>query len=47
IQPEDVAEFVLAQLLGTAAATGLFGWLYPATSNEDTADETISAAESA
>jgi len=30
IRPEDVGGFVAAQLLGAAAATALFGWLYPA-----------------
>ena len=29
IRPEDVGGFVIAQLLGAAAATILFGWLYP------------------
>lgn len=30
IRPEDVGGFVAAQLLGAAAATAVFGWLYPA-----------------
>ena len=47
IQPEDVAEFVLAQLLGTAAATGLFGWLYPAKPEDSNIVEAVAAAESA
>ena len=29
IRPEDVGGFIAAQLLGAAAATGLFCWLYP------------------
>jgi glycerol uptake facilitator-like aquaporin len=29
IRPSDVPGFVVAQLLGAAAATGLFGWLVP------------------
>jgi glycerol uptake facilitator-like aquaporin len=30
IRPDDVAAFVMAQLLGAAAATMLFRWLLPA-----------------
>jgi glycerol uptake facilitator-like aquaporin len=29
IRPDDVAAFVVAQLLGAAAATALFRWLWP------------------
>ena len=30
IRPADVPGFIVAQLLGAAAATGLFRWLVPA-----------------
>ena len=42
IRPEDVGGFVLAQLLGAAAATLVFGWLYPAAERE-TEDSTLRA----
>jgi glycerol uptake facilitator-like aquaporin len=34
IRPLDVGGFIVAQVLGAAAATGLFGWLYPAAPKE-------------
>jgi len=36
IRPEDVGGFIVAQLLGAAAAKGLFCWLYPAVPKEAT-----------
>ncbi|MBV8665100.1 MAG: aquaporin family protein [Burkholderiaceae bacterium] len=34
IRPEDVGGFIVAQLLGTVAATLLFGWLLPTSSTQ-------------
>ncbi|HEX7641342.1 MAG TPA: MIP/aquaporin family protein [Burkholderiaceae bacterium] len=34
IRPEDASGFIVAQLCGAAAATGLFCWLYPASGKE-------------
>ena len=36
IRPTDAPGFILAQLLGAAAATGLFSWLVPAHKNQGT-----------
>lgn len=41
IKPDDCLGFILAQLLGAASASVLFGWLYPAT-NRSAASSTLS-----
>ncbi len=35
IRPDDATGFIVAQLLGAAAATGLFCWLYPSAVNKE------------
>lgn len=41
IRPDDVPGFIAAQLLGAAAATGLFCWLYPAAPKDATVGGTV------
>jgi glycerol uptake facilitator-like aquaporin len=41
IRPQDVPPFWLAQILGAAAATGLFGWLLPARSRRTLSEHSI------
>lgn len=43
IRPVDVPGFVMAQLLGAAAATLLCTWLYPASRKEETVDEDVAS----
>lgn len=45
IRPEDVAGFIVAQLLGAATATGLFCWLYPVVPTEATVAGTVAPSE--
>jgi glycerol uptake facilitator-like aquaporin len=41
IRPTDTFEFILAQMLGAAAATPLFCWLYPAAHREASVGGTV------
>lgn len=45
IYPADVPGFILAQLLGAAAATGLYCWLYPAAPKGATVAGTVAPSE--
>jgi len=45
IRPTDVAGFILAQLLGAAAATPLFCWLYPVAHREATVAGTVAQSD--
>jgi glycerol uptake facilitator-like aquaporin len=45
IRPADVPGFLAAQLLGAAAATGLFCWLYPAAPKDATVAGTVAPSE--
>jgi glycerol uptake facilitator-like aquaporin len=45
IYPGDVPGFIVAQLLGAAAATGLFCWLYPAAPKDATVAGTVAPSE--
>jgi len=45
IRPVDAPFFVIAQLLGTTAATALFGWLYPSVPREATVRGTVAPSE--
>jgi glycerol uptake facilitator-like aquaporin len=45
IRPEDVTGFIVAQLLGAIAATGIFCWLYPATPKDATVAGTVAPSE--
>lgn len=45
IRPDDVPGFIGAQLLGAAAATGLFCWLYPAAPKDATVAGTVAPSE--
>jgi glycerol uptake facilitator-like aquaporin len=45
IHPADVPGFIFAQLLGAAAATGLFCWLYPAAPKDATVAGTVAPSE--
>lgn len=45
IRPTDVPGFIVAQLLGAAAATGLFCWLYPAPPTGETLICTVAPSE--
>jgi glycerol uptake facilitator-like aquaporin len=46
IRPSDTPTFVIAQLLGAAAATLLFCWLYPATPPNATVGGTVATSRS-
>lgn len=45
IHPADVPGFIVAQLLGATAATGLFCWLYPAVPKDATVAGTVAPSE--
>lgn len=45
IRPDDVAGFIVAQLLGAAAATGMFCWLYPTVPKEAMVAGTVATSE--
>lgn len=45
IRPTDAPGFIVAQLLGGAAATGLFCWLYPAAPKDATVGGTVALSE--
>ena len=45
IRPTDAPGFIVAQLLGAAAATGLFCWLYPAAPKDATVAGTVAPSE--
>lgn len=45
IHPADVPGFILAQLSGMAAATGLFCWLYPAAPKDATVAGTVAPSQ--
>jgi glycerol uptake facilitator-like aquaporin len=45
IHPADVPGFIVAQLLGATAATGLFCWLYPAAPKDATVAGTVAPSE--
>ena len=45
IYPPDVPGFILAQLLGAAAATSLYCWLYPAAPKDATVAGTVAPSE--
>jgi len=45
IRPEDVGGFIVAQLLGAAAATGLFCWLYPTAHKDATVAGTVAPSD--
>ncbi len=45
IRPDDAPGFIVAQLLGAAAATGLFCWLYPAAPKDATVAGTVAPSE--
>jgi glycerol uptake facilitator-like aquaporin len=45
IRPIDAPGFIAAQLLGAAAATGVFCWLYPAPPKDATVGGTVSPSE--
>jgi glycerol uptake facilitator-like aquaporin len=45
IRPADAAGFMLAQLLGAAASTPLFCWLYPAAHREATVAGTVARSD--
>ncbi|WP_420474537.1 MIP/aquaporin family protein [Noviherbaspirillum sp. ST9] len=45
IHPADVPGFILAQLLGMLAATGLFCWLHPAAPKEATVAGTVAPSQ--
>jgi glycerol uptake facilitator-like aquaporin len=43
IRPVDTPGFIIAQLVGAAAATLLFTWLYPVTKKEAISNETLAS----
>ena len=45
IRPDDVPGFIVSQLLGAAAATGLFCWLYPKVPKNATVGGTVAPSE--
>ncbi|RZA36800.1 MAG: aquaporin family protein [Lysobacteraceae bacterium] len=45
IRPDDAFGFIVAQLLGAAAATPLFCWLYPAAHRESTVAGTVARSD--
>ena len=45
IRPQDVPGFIAAQLLGAAAAAGLFCWLHPAAPRDATVGGTVAPSE--
>lgn len=45
IRPADAPGFIIAQLLGAAAATGLFCWLYPPAPKDATVAGTVAPGE--
>ena len=45
IRPGDAPGFMIAQLLGAAAATGVFCWLYPAAPPDATVAGTVAPSE--
>lgn len=45
IRPDDVPGFIVAQLLGAAAATGIFCWLYPAVPKDATVAGTVAPSQ--
>ncbi|HYD60265.1 MAG TPA: MIP/aquaporin family protein [Noviherbaspirillum sp.] len=45
IYPPDAPGFILAQLLGAAAATGLYCWLYPAVPKDATVGGTVAPSQ--
>lgn len=45
IRPADAPGFIAAQLLGAAAATGLFCWLYPAAPKDATVAGTVAPSD--
>ena len=45
IRPQDVAGFVAAQLLGAAAATAVFGWMFPRAPEGATVAGTVAPGE--